>query len=141
MKLLEKLKSVEFELNACKVDVPELGDEPQFVAEISGDEYDDFVEMWQGFRDKLEEESNLDFKRAVVAFCWCDENRDRLVKDKKEFSLVIKQLRIMPNAITELLYEASNALNAFLGVDVNVKKLLLAAAKNQKNDDGSGELL
>jgi hypothetical protein len=140
MKLLEKLKSVHLELNVCKVVVPELGDEPQYVAELSGDEYDDFAEMWQAFRDRLDEETNKDFKRAAVAFCWCDESRNRLVKDRKELTEVIKQLRSLPNSLTESLFEPANALNAFLGVDVNVKKLLLTAAKKQTNDAGSGEL-
>ena len=140
MKLLERLKAVKLELNVCKVLVPELGDEPQFVAELSGDEYDDFVELWQGFKESLENDSNKDFKRAVVAFAWCDESRNRFVSDKKEFAAVIKRLRDLPNTITESLFEPANALNAFLGVDVNVKKLLLTAAKKQTNDAGNGEL-
>jgi hypothetical protein len=140
MNLLEKLKGVKLELNVCKITVPELGDEPQFVAELSGDEYDDFVEMWQAFRDRLDEETNKDFKRAAVAFCWCDESRNRFVKNRKELTEVIKQLRSLPNSLTESLFEPANALNAFLGVDVNVKKLLLTAAKKQTNDAGNGEL-
>jgi len=139
MNLLEKLKGVKLELNVCKVTVPELGDEPQFVAELSGDEYDDFVEMWQAFQEKLDEETNRDFKRAAVAFCWCDEQRNRFVQNNREFADVIKQLRLLPNTLTESLFEPANALNAFLGVDVNIKKLLLIAAKKQKSDVGSGE--
>lgn len=139
MKLLERLKSVKLELNVCKVLVPELGDEPQFVAELSGDEYDDFVTMWGAFKEKLDEDTNKDFKRAAVAFCWCDESRTRYVTNQSEFVAVIHKLRSLPQTITECLFDPANALNAFLGVDVNVKKLLLTAATKQKSDAGNGE--
>jgi hypothetical protein len=139
MRLLDKLKAVQFELNVCKVIVPDLGDEPQYVAELAGDEFDDFVMMWKAFRDTDETESNTDYKRAAVAFCWCDENRNRLVADQKEFVACIKQLRVLPHSITDTLFEPCNVLNGFLEVNPQAKKFLLAAIRSPKSVAGNGE--
>lgn len=133
------LTSAPRELNCVKVFCPEL-DSDQYIAEISGVEMSEFVDMWSQYRDE-ESDSIEDYKRAAIAFCWCDEKRERFVTSYEDFKACIDLLRERSGALTRRLFDPAEAMNCFVGVDHSAKKSLLATLQKLRKDAGNGEQL
>jgi hypothetical protein len=63
-------------LRAVPVPVPEWKPGSQvFVAELSGDERDEFETAWADYKTAREEEDNVGFRAFTVAYCLCDDKR------------------------------------------------------------------
>ena len=150
MNILSKLKTKTRPLVAATVATPELSevvndvevDAVQHLAELDGAEMDSFVSIWSSIRDKhLDDEDSTvqDFKRAAVAFCWCDKDRSLQHKTEADVWECIKALRTQPATLVARMFAVANGLNAFVGVDDETKKNLLVKTKKAKKDAGSGD--
>jgi hypothetical protein len=148
--MISKLKKRNRPLVAATVATPELSevvndvevDAVQYIAELDGAEMDSFVGIWSSIRDKYldDEDSTVqDFKRAAVAFCWCDADRTLTNKTESDVWEVVKALREHPATLVARMFNVANGLNAFVGVDDETKKNLLVKVKKAKSVDGSGD--
>lgn len=137
--LVKILTSAPRELNCIKVDCPEIGD-PQFIAELSGIEMSEFTEIWGRYRDEESDDTIEDYKRAAVAFCWCDEKRERFAKTYDDVREAILLLKDRSAALTRRLFEPADVLNCFVGVEHSAKKSLLATLQRLRKEDGNGGL-
>lgn len=136
MKPMELLKAAAQPLGVHAVATPELqlaGDHPedvaaascqQYLAELSGEEADSFNEIWSDIREKFTSEDTvlMDYRRAAVAFCWCDAERERFHKTTDEVWACVKALRAKPATLTTRMYLVANGANAFSGIDDETKK-------------------
>jgi hypothetical protein len=118
-------------LDAYDGDIEKASDEEvtnmqrQLIAELSGEEMDEFSDIWSDIRDtKLQSDDAIhhDYKRAAVAFCWCDKDRTRFYCDMASVWEVVQQLRAMPTSLTARMFIVCNGANAFVGIDDETKK-------------------
>lgn len=115
----------------------------QFIAELSGDEMDSFASVWSTIREKYIDEDDpslgREYKRAAVAFCWCDDKRNRFYADASKVWEVVCMLRGLPDTLTSRMFIVANGANAFVGIDDETKKNSSVTTTNPKNDAGNGE--
>lgn len=114
----------------------------QFIAELSGDEMDEFTQVWFGIREKYpiaEESLGPAYRRAAVAFCWCDTDRNRYAQSLKEVWEVSCQLADHPATLTTRMFAVANGANAFTGIDDETKKNSKVQSPSPSSVDGSGE--
>lgn len=121
--------------------------ETQYIAELSGGEMDDFVNLWSVVRDELEDDMVLSYRRAAVAYSWSDKERSLFNTTKESIVNVMAQLRRLPATLTSRMFTIANGANAFAGIDDETKKNsrvemipLKAKSKKPKNESGNGEL-
>jgi hypothetical protein len=165
MNPLEKLKKVSGKpLGVHSVQTPELAQEVEFeadatdeqkalileqlemqyIAELSGGEMDSFASLWTAIRS--EEQEVLSYRRAAIAFCWSDKDRNLYNTTKDSIEAVMEQLRRFPSTLTFRMFAVANGANAFAGIDDETKKnskvattVASAKTKKPKNESGSGE--
>lgn len=116
--------------------------EVQFLAELSGDEMDEFTQVWFGIREKYlvdEETIGATYRRAAVAFCWCDTDRNRYAENLKEVWEVSCKLAEHPATLTTRMFAVANGANAFTGIDDETKKSSRVQSPSPSSDVGSGE--
>lgn len=113
----------------------------QHLAELSGEEFDVFADVWSEIREKFSSEESLgqDYRRVAIAFCWCDRDRNRYYRDTNAIWEVAKALREQPSTLTLRMYKIANGANAFQGIDDETKKNSRVVTPSAKNDAGNGE--
>jgi hypothetical protein len=119
-----------------------LASQVQYVAELSGDEMDEFTQIWFGIREKYLSESETiaaDYRRCAVAFAWCDLQRNRFNEDLRSVWEVACQLAEHPSTLTTRLFHVANGANAFSGLDDETKKNSKVQSQSPMNVDGSGD--
>lgn len=136
MKPMELLKAAAQPLGVHAVATPELllagecspedaaASSVQHLAELSGEEADQFNDIWQEIREKFSTDETvlMDYRRAAIAFCWCDKDRSRYHSTTQEVWDVVKMLRNKPATLTVRMYLVANGANAFSGIDDETKK-------------------
>lgn len=112
--------------------------EKQFLAELSGEEMDQFNDLWSVIREKFVDEESIlrDYRRCAIAFSWCDENRNRFHSTANDVWEVVKLLRMRPDTLTSRMFQVANGANAFAGLDDETKKKSMVQAQDLKNSDG-----
>lgn len=104
---------------------------------------DRFQEIWTGIKDKYLDEENdsvvQDYKRAAVAFCWCDKERNFFHADLAKVWEVVQTLRELPATLTARMFVVCNGANAFVSIDDDTKKKSKVTTNEQSNAAGSGE--
>jgi hypothetical protein len=113
----------------------------QYVAELSGDEMDEFTQIWFGIREKYLADSETiaaDYRRCAVAFAWCDLERKRFNEDLRSVWEVACKLAEHPSTLTTRLFHVANGANAFSGLDDETKKNSKVQSQSPQNVDGSG---
>lgn len=142
----ELAQEIEFEVDATDeqkaVILEQL--ETQYIAELSGGEMDSFASLWTAIRS--EEEEVLSYRRAAIAYCWSDKNRNLYNTTKESIESVMDQLRRFPSTLTFRMFTVANGANAFAGIDDETKKNsrvgTIAAnskTKKPKSESGNGE--
>lgn len=116
----------------------------QNIAELSGEEMDQFSSIWSSLREKHymdEDDPNRgrDYARAAIAFCWCDSARNRFYSDAVKIWEVVCMLRELPATLTARMFVVANGANAFAGIDDETKKNSKLTTSTPKNADGSGD--
>lgn len=114
--------------------------EKQFMAELSGEEIAGFASVWEDIEETIEDESetNMEYKRAAIAFSWCDKDRNRFFTDAAKIREVSKLLRANPATLTYRMYQVANGANAFSGIDDNTKKKSKATPDSAMTSAGNG---
>jgi hypothetical protein len=126
--------------DVTEVDVKE--SELQYIAELSGDEMDEFTQVWFAIREKYLSEIEAvqhDYRRVAVAFSWCDVDRNRFNEDMRSVWEVAQALAEKPATLTTRMFAVANGANAFSGIDDETKKNSRVQSQGATNADGSGE--
>lgn len=155
MKPFELLKKAARPLGVHTVATPELvpagedvseqdvlESQTQYIAELSGDEMDEFTQIWFGIREKYLGDSEAiaaDYRRCAVAFSWCDLDRNRYAEDLKDVWSLACQLAEHPATLTTRMFAVANGANAFSGLDDETKKNSKLQAPSPTSVAGSGE--
>jgi hypothetical protein len=125
------------QLRAVVCPTPEMGEDTAVcLAELDADQRDELETLWAEKKAQYEDETNIGFRAWVVAYCLCDQQRQRMYSTSSALSAAADALGKKPARMMSRLFNTACRLNGLLRQDVE------AAEKNSVpavNAAGNGE--